>query len=93
MLAELTSTGSASGVTDREGEVAGLSVVRGLAALAVLPALVGHGLASGAVAYAAIALSGLAAVWGVGKLAVAAWGLVSAWADSTGRRDVVVSVD
>ena len=71
MPAELTSTESASGVTDREGEVAGLSVVRGLAALA---------------------FGGLAAVWGVGKVAVAAWGLVSAWADSTGRQDVAVAV-
>ena len=102
MPAELTSTESASGVTDREGEVASLSVVRGLAALAVggfavalavLPALVGLGLASGAVAYAAAGLGGLAAAWGVGKLAVAAWGLVSAWAGSTGRQDVAVSVD
>ena len=84
---------SASGVTDLEGDVAGLSVGRGVAALAVggfavalvvLPAMVGLGLASGAVAYVAAGLGGLAAAWGGVKLAVAVWGLVSALAESPG---------
>jgi hypothetical protein len=82
--------------------VTSLGVGRGLAALAVgalavalaeLPAIVGLGLASGAVGYAAAALGGLAAVWGGVKLAVAAWGLVSARAASPGRQVVPASVE
>ena len=68
--------------------------VGGLAvALAVLPAMVGLGLASGAVAYAAAGLGGLAAAWGGVKLALAAWGLVSVWADSPGGQVVPASID
>ena len=93
---------SAPGVTDREEEVASLGVARGVVALAVgglavalavLPAMVGLGLASGAVAYAAAGLGGLAAAWGGVKLALAAWGLVSVWADSPGRQVVPASID
>ena len=93
---------SAPGVTDREEEVASLGVARGVVALAVgglavalavLPAMVGLGLASGAVAYAAAGLGGLAAAWGGVKLALAAWGLVSVWADSPGRQVVPASTD
>ena len=93
---------SAQGVTDLDRDVANLGVVRGAAALAVgvlavtlvvLPAMVGLGLASGAVAYAAAGLGGLAAAWGGVKLAVAAWGLASAWADAPGRQVLPASVE
>jgi hypothetical protein len=89
-------------VTDLEGEVAGLGVARGVAALvvggfavalAVLPAMVWFGLASGAVAYAAAGLGGLAAAWGGVKLAAAAWGLASAGADSPGRQVAPASIE
>jgi hypothetical protein len=90
----LTFTESAPAVTDLEGDVTSLGVGRGVAALAVgglavvlavLPAMVGLGLASGAVAYAAAGLGGLAAAWGGVRLAVAVWGLVSALAESPGE--------
>ena len=93
---------SAPGVTDREGEVASLGVVRGVAALAVggsavalavLPAMVGLGLASGAVAYLAAGLGCLAAAWGGVKLAVAAWGLASARAHPPGRQVFPASIE
>ena len=93
---------SALGVTEREEEVAGLGVVRGVAALAigglaaallVVPAIVGLGLASGEVAYAAAGLGALAGAWGGVKLAVSAWGLASAWADSPGRQVAPASVE
>ena len=93
---------SAPGVTELEGDVASLGVGRGVAALAVgalavtfgvLPAMVGLGLASGAVAYAAAGLGGLAAVWGGVKLAMAAWGLVSAWSGSPAREPAVASIE
>ena len=93
---------SAPGVTDLEGDVASLGVGRGVAALAVgvlavtlvvLPAMVGLGLASSAVAYAAAGLGGLAAVWGGVKVALAAWGLVSAWSGSPARVPPAASIE
>jgi hypothetical protein len=93
---------SAPGVTDLEGDVTSLGVGRGVAALAVgalavtlvvLPAMVGLGLASGAVAYAAAGLGGLAAVWGGVKLAVTAWSLVSACSGSPARVPAVASIE
>ena len=62
-------------------------------ALAVLPVMVGLGLASGAVAYVAAGLGGLAAAWGGVKLAVAAWGVVSAWSGSPARVPAAASIE
>jgi hypothetical protein len=94
---------SASGVTDRDGDVAGLdfnravaaSAVGGLAvALGVLPAVVGLGLfPAGGAAWALAGAGGVAAVWGGAKLAVAVCSLVSAWAGSRSRPERVAEID
>jgi hypothetical protein len=93
---------SAPAVTDREGEVASLGVHRAVAVFAVggfavtlgvLPAIAGLGRFPAGAAWAVAGVGGVAGVWGGVKLAVAAWGLVSAWAESRSRPEPMAAID
>jgi hypothetical protein len=93
---------SAPAVIDREEEVASLGVGRAVAAFAVgglagllgvLPAIAGLGLFPVGAAWAVAGPGGAAAVWGGAKLAVAAWGLVSAWAGTWSRPQFMAAID